>query len=205
MSAAAPRVVTFAGLGGQGVLSAARLLGEAAFARGIPVTVGQLHGMSQRGGAVESTVCFGGEGLLGAGTRHADVLVGLEMLEALRLSDRLGPASVVVVNRFLLPPPSAAIAHRPVPSADAVLAALHARAGSVHVVELSALAERAGSRSATNAAALGTVCALSLVPLSADDVLTVLRRQGGRNADANEKAFALGYAAVPRAAAASRA
>ena len=44
------------GVGGQGVLTAAQILGAAAHAAGLPVVVGQLHGMSQRGGSNECTV-----------------------------------------------------------------------------------------------------------------------------------------------------
>ena len=51
--------VVFAGLGGQGVLKASDILAEAAFAAGRDVKKSEIHGMSQRGGAVTSDVRFG--------------------------------------------------------------------------------------------------------------------------------------------------
>ena len=54
--------VTIAGLGGQGVLKASDILSEAAFACGWDVKKAEIHGMSQRGGSVNSDVRFGADG-----------------------------------------------------------------------------------------------------------------------------------------------
>jgi indolepyruvate ferredoxin oxidoreductase beta subunit len=51
--------VVIAGLGGQGVLTAADILAEAAFRSGLDVKKADVHGMSQRGGSVASDVRFG--------------------------------------------------------------------------------------------------------------------------------------------------
>jgi len=51
--------VVIAGLGGQGVLTSADILAEAAFITGLDVKKSELHGMSQRGGSVTSDVRFG--------------------------------------------------------------------------------------------------------------------------------------------------
>lgn len=51
--------VIIAGLGGQGVLTSADILAEAAFITGLDVKKSELHGMSQRGGSVTSDVRFG--------------------------------------------------------------------------------------------------------------------------------------------------
>jgi len=53
--------VVIAGLGGQGVIKASDILAEAAFRAGHDVKKSELHGMSQRGGAVSSDVRFGPE------------------------------------------------------------------------------------------------------------------------------------------------
>ena len=47
------------GVGGQGNLLTARLLGEAALAMDIPVVVSEIHGMAQRGGIEEAAVLIG--------------------------------------------------------------------------------------------------------------------------------------------------
>lgn len=51
--------VVIAGLGGQGVIRAANILAETAFRSGMDVKQGEIHGMSQRGGSVNSDVRFG--------------------------------------------------------------------------------------------------------------------------------------------------
>lgn len=51
--------VTFGGIGGQGIITASELLGWAALYDGYPVKKSEVHGMSQRGGSVESHVRFG--------------------------------------------------------------------------------------------------------------------------------------------------
>ena len=53
--------VTFGGIGGQGIIKASELLGWAAMYDGFPVKKSEVHGMSQRGGSVESHVRFGKE------------------------------------------------------------------------------------------------------------------------------------------------
>ena len=45
------------GVGGQGTLTATTLLARVAVAQGVEVVAGEIHGMAQRGGVVESTIC----------------------------------------------------------------------------------------------------------------------------------------------------
>ena len=51
--------VVIAGLGGQGILRASDILAEVAFRAGMDVKKSEVHGMSQRGGSVNSDVRFG--------------------------------------------------------------------------------------------------------------------------------------------------
>ena len=81
--------ILIVGVGGQGVLSAARHIGQAALDHGLEARIGQIHGLSQRGGSVESTVVLGpgSTGFVSMG--QADVLLALEPLEALRALARV--------------------------------------------------------------------------------------------------------------------
>jgi indolepyruvate ferredoxin oxidoreductase beta subunit len=79
--------LVFAGVGGQGVLLIAELTALAAARAGFDVKQTEVHGVSQRGGSVESHVRFGEavySPLVMAG--RADVVIGLEKLEALRFA-----------------------------------------------------------------------------------------------------------------------
>jgi indolepyruvate ferredoxin oxidoreductase beta subunit len=78
--------VLFCGTGGQGVLKAAEVLSTAAMREGYHVKKSEVHGMSQRGGSVESHVRFGTEvfsPLIPEG--KADFLVAFQPEEGLRL------------------------------------------------------------------------------------------------------------------------
>ena len=84
----------FAGVGGQGVLLIAELTALAAVRAGYDVKQTEVHGVSQRGGSVESHVRFGLEvhsPLVQRG--QADVVVGLEKLEGLRYASYLRMAA----------------------------------------------------------------------------------------------------------------
>ncbi|MEM3090932.1 MAG: 2-oxoacid:acceptor oxidoreductase family protein, partial [Candidatus Bathyarchaeia archaeon] len=71
--------IVLAGVGGQGILLAAEILGTAAVNDGLNVRVGEIHGMAQRGGAVLCTVRIG-ENVLSPFILdgHADVILGFE-------------------------------------------------------------------------------------------------------------------------------
>ena len=78
--------VLLCGVGGQGTVLAADLLARAALASGLDVKVSEIHGMSQRGGAVTTVVRFGKDGVrsMVADEGCADCVVSFEMTEALR-------------------------------------------------------------------------------------------------------------------------
>ncbi|MBI3243045.1 MAG: indolepyruvate oxidoreductase subunit beta [Chloroflexi bacterium] len=96
----------FAGVGGQGVLLIAELTARAAVRAGFDVKQTEVHGVSQRGGSVESHVRFGPvvySPLVTAG--QADVVVGLEKLEGLRYANfvNLQCGSLLVNDHEIIP------------------------------------------------------------------------------------------------------
>ena len=92
------RKLILSGLGGQGVVFLTRLLSTTAVSLGYPVMVSETHGMSQRGGSVISHLKIGGSQapLIQRGT--ADVLVALEVNEAVRNLMFLRRGGAVFVN-----------------------------------------------------------------------------------------------------------
>jgi indolepyruvate ferredoxin oxidoreductase, beta subunit len=92
--------VLFAGVGGQGIILASKILTKCAFVSGHMVKESELHGMAQRGGSVTSHVRFGEEvysPLIHKG--KADILVALEELEGLRYAYFLKPDGIVILNQ----------------------------------------------------------------------------------------------------------
>lgn len=92
--------ILLSGVGGQGILLAAKIIGEAAELSGFEVCSNEIHGMAQRGGSVTAQVRFGKKvfsPLILEGT--ADVLAALEHIEALRWAHFLKPDGTAVVSK----------------------------------------------------------------------------------------------------------
>jgi indolepyruvate ferredoxin oxidoreductase beta subunit len=98
------------GIGGQGVMTAAEILSQVAFANGYDVKKTEVAGMSQRGGVVSSHVRIG-ERVYSPEIQpgEADILIGFEAAEALRWAHYLKPDGVAMVNRLRIEPPVVSI------------------------------------------------------------------------------------------------
>ncbi len=90
--------ICIVGTGGQGVLTVARLMCEAFVERGHDVVSGQLHGMAQRGGSVQSSVMVdcGISPMMGNG--RADFVVGFEPAETVRALQLMSSRTIVFMN-----------------------------------------------------------------------------------------------------------
>ncbi|MEW6367360.1 MAG: 2-oxoacid:acceptor oxidoreductase family protein [Acidobacteriota bacterium] len=183
------------GVGGQGVLSVARVLGEAALAEGKPVVLGQLHGMSQRGGSVESTVVIGPGYSSFIGPAAADALLALEPIEALRAVPRLSRRARVVISTGKVPPFTLAQKGLPYPDLSGMLSALREATCEVVTLDGPAIARAAGSSRSLNLVMLGALAALQILPLDPQSIVRVVESAcpGG---PAGRRAFALGMKAV---------
>ena len=97
--------VIFAGVGGQGVILASKILMEVAMNAGFDVKESEVHGMAQRGGSVDCNVRYGKKvysPLIEKGT--TDFLVVFELLEAVRKLEYLKPDGMLIVNKEKIDP-----------------------------------------------------------------------------------------------------
>jgi len=92
--------IILAGVGGQGILSIAAIIGEAALDDGLFMKQTEVHGMSQRGGDVQSHLRISDQpvasDLIPLGT--ADIIISLEPMEALRYLPYLKKDGWIVAN-----------------------------------------------------------------------------------------------------------
>lgn len=145
--------VVLTGIGGQGTVLAAKILAQAAQARGWHVRTAETIGMAQRGGSVTSHVRMGNEGehvaspLVGAAA--ADMLIAFEPGEAARMLGLLDAQGVLVAASNVKQPVTASLS-KTVYAAAPVLEALKKREGSTVVVDESALLELVGNPKALN-------------------------------------------------------
>lgn len=189
--------IVIGGVGGQGILTVARIVSQAAIARGMQVKQAEVHGMSQRGGAVFSHLRLSdGEifsDLIPAG--RADMVLAVEPLEALRYVPMLRKNGSVVAS-------TNAVANiQNYPTMEKVLD--HVAAFENHVcIDMEKLARAAGSPLAANVVALGA--ASLYLPFSSGElehsVEVLFQSKGERAVLTNVRAFRFGR----RAAAAYR-
>lgn len=97
--------ILLCGVGGQGTITAADLLARVATAAGKDCKISEIHGMSQRGGAVTTVVRFGDEvATMVCDEGDADNIVSFEQTEALRNLSYLKTDGVLVVNDEAIKP-----------------------------------------------------------------------------------------------------
>ncbi len=186
-----------AGVGGQGVLTAARWLGEAALLAGLEVVLGQLHGMSQRGGSVQSTVLIGpGHGSF-IENGGADAVLGLEPMEVLRARPKMSADTRVVVNQGRVVPYTLAQKGLEYPELARILAEIRTVAPEIVTVDGPALVAAAGAARALNVVMLGAVAGLEILPIDGDTLWqAVEKRCPAQHLESNRRAFVLGRETV---------
>ena len=188
--------IILAGVGGQGILSIAFVIDNAALADGLEFKQAEVHGMAQRGGAVQSHLRLSSariwSDLIPKG--GADLILSVEPLEALRYFDYLKPDGVVVTS---------ATPYKNIPDypdLEQVLRAIGRVPGSV-VVDSEKLAKAAGTVKAQNIVVLGA--ASRFLILKAESlrslVETLFKPRGPAVVEANLKAFDLGRQAADAA------
>lgn len=156
------------GVGGQGTRTATTLLARTALAAGIPVTSGEIHGMAQRGGVVESTLLLGGYLSPTISPGEADVLLGFELLETLRALPMLKAGGLIVANSETIQPVGVCLGRECYPPLDLVRASATAHADRVVFVPCLSLAEQAGTVKAANTVLLGAAAAAGALPFGLD-------------------------------------
>jgi len=183
------RNLIVAGVGGQGILTISQVISAAAMRRGWCIKQAEVHGMSQRGGAVYSHLRLADHEihseLIPLG--ECDLVVAMEPLEALRYVHFLRERGAVVSSTVPIMnmqsyPPIESILDRITRYPDHVL------------LDTVQLARAAGSPLAGNSALLGAASFyLDFEPGELEGVLAEhFERKGPRIAEANVKAFALG-------------
>lgn len=96
--------IVICGVGGQGLVTLTKIIADAAMKEGYDVKTSELHGLSQRGGSVQTFIRFGKKTyspLFSSG--RADLIIGLEITEALRNINYANKETTIVANSYLFP------------------------------------------------------------------------------------------------------
>ncbi|MBP7602844.1 MAG: indolepyruvate oxidoreductase subunit beta [Spirochaetes bacterium] len=188
--------VIFAGVGGQGVILASKILMEAAMAAGYDVKESEVHGMAQRGGSVDCHVRYGEKvysPLIEKGT--ADFVVCLELLETMRKLEYLKSDGMIIVNREKIDPaPVAAGLEKYPPDIEDWL---KANVKKHLVLDTKEALKEAGSAKALNIVMLGALS--NYLEFTDEQWASAIRSLVKEKfVEMNLKAFALGKGLVAR-------
>jgi indolepyruvate ferredoxin oxidoreductase beta subunit len=184
--------VILAGVGGQGVLSIAAIIAQAAVSEGLAVRQSEVHGMAQRGGAVLAHLRMAdGEVASDLVPRGgADIIISMEPLESLRYAAWLNPAGALVSAAE----PLVNIGNYP------DLADVHGAVKSFplwRLIEAETIAREAGLARAVNMVMVGA--ASPFLPLKAETleraIAAMFESKDAEVIAANTRAFQLGRAA----------
>ena len=185
--------IVIAGVGGQGVLMASKVLAESALACGMDVKQNEVHGMAQRGGSVISFVRIGEKVyspvvMPGA----ADILISFEPLEALRYVHYLKPDGMLVYNKVTINPSTVASGMATYPTD--VEERLAQACSDAHGIDALAIAKEAGNAKAVNMVMVGAVA--KSLPLDLQIIKGVVKEiSQGKGVDINLRAFSGGSTA----------
>ncbi len=188
------------GVGGQGVVLMANIVGEACAQSGLNVVSGELHGLSQRGGSVIAHQRIG-ENVMSPLVPYgeADVLVALEPMEALRYISFLKEGGLIITNTKMDHPPLetqqlAKGEKKEYVKYEDVIDRI--RSSGVTLVEIDAakLARDAGNPQTVNVVMVGALAASPNFPVGKEFMLEAVKENVPKKAlDVNIKAFELGF------------
>lgn len=188
-----PLRVFFTGVGGQGTLTATKLLAETALEHNIPVNAGEIHGMAQRGGVVHSFVLLGGYLSPKIAQGEADVILGFEPMETMRALSFLHPGGLVLSSENPVAPISVSTGKETYPSMDLIKSETIKCSPEARFIPCISLARQTGVVQTANTVLMGAFFSMGILPLDLEVLLeSIKKRLKPGLVDVNLKAARLG-------------
>lgn len=184
--------VIISGIGGQGVVLVSDVLANAAIEAGLEVIGADTFGLSHRGGTVISHLRIAENASPLVPEGRADLVLGLEPVEALRCAEFVSKNTTIVVNTQAVVPSIVSLGKAKYPEVEEVLALLRACKRLV-AFDAFELANKAGAAIATNLVVLGAGFAAEKLPVSQEQIERAIRRLVPKGSEEiNLQAFRLG-------------
>lgn len=181
--------IVLAGVGGQGILSIATILGVAALKEGLNIKQAEVHGMSQRGGDVQSNLRISSSNIASdlIPSGKADLILSLEPMEALRYLTSLHK------NGWIVTSTAPFINIDNYPAMEEVEKELK-KGGNLIAFDMEAMAKETSSPRSSNMVLLGAASPfIEIEPEKIEDAIrSVFSSKGESIVDSNLKAFRSG-------------
>jgi indolepyruvate ferredoxin oxidoreductase beta subunit len=168
-----PLNVIVTGVGGQGNVLVSQFMGRALVRAGYHVTIGETYGASQRGGAVMSHLRISRQAQYGPliPSGQANVILGLEPVETLRVLAQYGnPGVTVITNSRPVYPLAVAIGAARYPTVDEIMSALEALSASAWLINATDIAVELGAPILANIIMVGALVGAGVLPLRPEEV-----------------------------------
>ncbi|MBI4319680.1 MAG: indolepyruvate oxidoreductase subunit beta [Chloroflexi bacterium] len=180
------------GVGGQGTILASDVVAEVGLRLGCDVKKSEIHGMSQRGGSVESHVRWADKVYSPLCARgEVNYLVALESLEAARWADYVAPNGLAVINTQRVAPLVVSSGQARYPTDREIRGIYLQRTERIHFVDGLGIARRLGNQAVASVVLLGYLSAFLDVD-RADWEEVVRRRVPARFVQLNIEALEAG-------------
>ena len=182
--------ILVSGIGGQGIMTAAELLAEAALHQGFDVKKTEVAGMAQRGGVVTSHIRFGEKVFSPSiAEGEVDILLSFEVAEALRWEHWVKEDGVILVNNSRMEPPVVNLGLFDYP--EDPIAQLKISSKTVRYLDATEIARELGNLKLVNTIMLGAVA--DFLPFPADivrnNIIERFRVRKPKLVELNEIAF----------------
>lgn len=182
--------IIITGVGGQGIILASETLSQAAVQAGFDVKRSEIHGMSQRGGSVNSHIRFGKKvysPLVMKG--ECDLLLSFEKMESLRMIEYANSQTTIIINTQKINPSTVASGLDVYP--ENIEYILNSNFKNVIFVDALKLAQEAGNIRTANIVLLGVASKALDIPIEIWEN-AIAQRVPERAVEVNLKAFYLG-------------
>jgi indolepyruvate ferredoxin oxidoreductase beta subunit len=181
--------IILAGVGGQGILTAAHIIGKAALSANKKSLISEVHGMAQRGGAVECVINIGDIHSALICNDCADVIVSLEPVEALRQLPKIKKDGLVITDIHPVIPPSVSLGMDTYPDLEDIFKEIEVKCCLIKIDALG-IAIQSGARIAKNMVLLGALAETGLLPFPPELLLeTIKKNLSSKYFTISEKAF----------------
>jgi indolepyruvate ferredoxin oxidoreductase beta subunit len=188
--------IILTGVGGQGVITAANILGKAVLNAGLNVYVSEIHGMAQRGGSVNCSVRIGDVygPIVAEGT--ADAIISTEPIEALRYIKYSNNKTKIITDINPVIPFTVSVGNDKYPNLEKVFSELR-KYGKLYIIDANKIAKEAGNIITKNIVLLGALAATDILKFKSDILIkTILENVPSKFKEINKKAFQEGFKAI---------